>query len=372
MVETLQRKFAFLVVAAFGAVLPGLAAGPYYLSSSATNVDGPFTDATKWVDGEGQSAESFDPDADYIVKSGLTLRSFNSTWDHCTFGGKSLSIGDGASDGTMYHYAAAKLTESYTDIAGIYFNQLVLSKGTITTQSGTDRVFNIFGPVKVVGDSNYVKANYTGADIRFRGKLSGNGSESDRIRFQGSNPVVARFMDVTSDFGGVLRVETAGSILDLSGTQMSVYADMLKGTTIRVDRPTQIRRVNFQAKESSEAPCVLKIGGVGRVPGSLKVTTMFQSSSFNNTSPYSCSLPISLVLENSFKMPVGADRVVVLTVPAQSSTLAINTDMLNKTFALDASAMRYPEDYSLAMDADTNYKRIYVCRKKRGFVMLLK
>ena len=133
MTEILQRKFAFLAVAAFGAALPVLAAGQYYLSSSASNVDGPFTDATKWVDGEGQSAETFDPDADYVVKNGLILRSFNSTWDHRTFGGKSLSIGDGVSEGTMYHYAAAKKTENYTDIAGIYFNQLVLSKATTST-----------------------------------------------------------------------------------------------------------------------------------------------------------------------------------------------------------------------------------------------
>ena len=358
-------------VAAVGLVGLAQAAGPYYLKSAGTNIDGPFTNASYWEYDGGASLEDFDSDGDYIVRNSLILRSFNSTWDHRTFGGKSLSIGDGASVGTMYHYAAAKPTEAYTDVAGIYFNQLVLSMGTITTQSGSDRIFNIFGPVKVVGDSNYVKASYSGADIRFRGKLSDNGSESDRIRFQGSNALVARFMDPTSDFGGVLRVETAGSVLDLSGMQMSVYADMLKGTAIRVDKPTQVRRVNFGAKDS-DASCELKIGGVGRVPGSLKVTTTFQSSSFNNTSPYSCSLPVKLTLESSFKMPLNAERVVVLTVPAQTHTLAINTDMLNQVFTLDASALRHPEDYSLAMDADTTWKRIYVCRKRRGFCLLCK
>ena len=347
------------------------AAGPYYLKASGTNIDGPFTTASYWEDAEGNFDAGFDSDADYVVRNSLILRSFNSTWNNCMFGGKSLSVGDGSSGGTMFHYAAANATGNYTDTGGISFNQLILANGTVTTQSGADRVFNIFGPVTVSGENNYVRAGYSGADIRFRGKVSDNGSEHDRIRFAGNNAMVARFMDATSVFRGILRVETAGSTLDLSGTQMSVYADMLKGTAIRVDRPTQIRRVNFQAADS-DVPCVLKIGGVGRVPGSLTVSTTFQSASFNNTSPYSCSLSIGLVLESSFKMPVGADRVEVLKVPAQTSTKAINTDMLTQCFALDASAMRYSEDYSLAMDADTNWKRIYVCRKKRGCCLLFR
>lgn len=181
--KTTKLSVACVAASIYGVVAIGEARDTYYLKSSPSGSDRwvAFTNAAWWVKSDGvtfagSSGDTLPANADYVVRGGYQLCTFNSNKAPSPiFAGYSLKIGDNgdSSNGTLNDYAAGNCNADYGTNGG-----LVLERGAYVFNNGHNAKFKVSGKTTVTANGSafriYNVQNYTNQTVTWQGDLYGD------------------------------------------------------------------------------------------------------------------------------------------------------------------------------------------------------
>ena len=219
-----------IVAVAIMAVASVFAVDKYYLKATETSSSsGGFTDPSKWGLGSpsGESADAFDPTADYIVRKSIYRLVVQGRTDK-TFQGGRLVFGVTGSHGALLLYTPSPNMTTFGN------NGLLLVHGCILCTSGNNATYLTDGPIDVDTYSSgytHISFNYNNNTLRHRGTLS---VKSGKTLVVGGN----------NDFGGANKTrgtfDVFGSCAGVVGTVQVVSQPFVQSETLTDDYDTTL------------------------------------------------------------------------------------------------------------------------------------
>ena len=333
-----------------------------------------FTNAYLWVMSNettvaGNQGEALPTDADYVVKNGYSLFTFNSGANpDPVFGGYSLRIGDLATskNGTLRDYAAGNCNADYGNRGG-----LILERGNYIFQNNDNANFKVFGKTTVTAMGTpfqiHNNSGYRNQTVAWHGDLHGESgtalliggttartdADDDFFKFS--------FIGDTSDFRGTVSVAQPTPGIGTTPADFRVHLNVggTFGGTISMGEQTILASTN--ATSLSAAGLSLAYGATLQV----MATSPAAYSSFEARESFSASGKtfVSVPLA-AFAGAAASAKLDILAVP-------LGTNLSVDDFELVNSSGDGIGKYSLAVAEDSSCEYLRL-KKSDGLVITFK